>query len=264
MLMLFLWTGTLAWRRGATRLATTCVLSTIAMGAALIAFSYGYAPNPASPGWTFNSRRPWLYLVFVSRMLGNVFWMPEWPRSGAAIGWLTFGLLVLTFADDLRRIVIDRDHSPSETVVGFVFIAFSLLFGVATAIGRLHLGFHAARALRYATLLLPGVMAIYLHIQMRAEGWTRCVLLSLFVVWMSLAFLPLRRDVIVEAGRFYKIKRMWVETYRNTSSITEADRAAHGVVPNSKSQRLPEKLEFLRRNNLSLFAEHEPGRVIEP
>src|SRR5436190_8026707 len=119
MLMLILWTGALALHRGATRLAAACLLSTVAIGVALVGFAYGYVPNTASPGWTFNSRRPWLYFVFLSRMLGDGLWMPEWPRSGAAIGWLTFGLLVLTFADDSRRIATDRDQSRPENGVGF-------------------------------------------------------------------------------------------------------------------------------------------------
>jgi hypothetical protein len=78
---------------------------------------------------------------------------------------------------------------------------------------------------------------------------------------MSLAYLPLRRDTLVEAVRFYKVTRIWIATYRNTSSIIEADRAAGpSIVPNREEHRLPEKLEFLRANRLSFFADQERRR----
>jgi hypothetical protein len=107
-------------------------------------------------------------------------------------------------------------------------------------------------------LQLPGVIAIYFHLGMRAKGPARHVLLSFFVVWMSLAFLPLRHEALVETWRFFKIKRSWVATYRKTLSIIEADRAAGGsLYPEPEKVRLSEKLEFLRANDLSFFADRE-------
>jgi hypothetical protein len=69
---------------------------------------------------------------------------------------------------------------------------------------------------------------------------------------------PSRRDTLVEAQLFYKVKRIWIATYRNTSSIIEADRAAgRSLVPTREMHRLPEKLAFLRANDLSFFADRE-------
>jgi hypothetical protein len=259
MLALIALIGTFAWHRDARGLAAACFLSTLAIGVGLVSFAYGYDVVPALSRRVLPAPRPWSYLVFISAMLGNVFWMPGWSRSGAAVGWLTFAVLICVFVDDFRRIAIDHDRWCPEDVIGFLFTSFTLLFCLATAVGRLPLfGLNGARAPRYATLQLPGVMAIYFHIGMRAKGRIRHALLALFVVWMSLAFLPLRHDTLVEAWRFYKVKRIWVDTYRDTSSIIEADRAAgRSLVPARETYRLPEKLEFLRANNLSFFADRK-------
>src|SRR5262249_39158951 len=132
MLALILWTGTQAWRHADARLAIACLLSTLTISAALASFASGYVLTSTIPRW-FSTPWPWLYLIFVSQMLGYVFWMPDWPRSGAAVGWLTLAVLVWAFLNNFRRIVIARDHWCPQSVIGFLFTSFTLLYCFATA-----------------------------------------------------------------------------------------------------------------------------------
>ncbi len=67
-------------------------------------------------------------------------------------------------------------------LVGTVLLSYCLLFSVNASIGRLCLGFNAAFASRYVTLLIPAFLAIYFYLLSQSWQGKRNFVLGLWVL----------------------------------------------------------------------------------
>jgi len=134
-----------------------------------------------------------------------------------------------------------------------ILLGFSLTFSAATAVGRVCLGPEGARASRYLTLLIPAFLGIYFSILAIPNEGKRVVLSGIFI----LVLLPScvhRYHKEIEA--FSALKQNWKQCYRAHEDIRFCDAEAHfQLYPCPECIQMKEKLEFLKRNRLNLYAD---------
>jgi hypothetical protein len=239
-----------AWRaheKGRALLAMSA-LGLTALGWVL--FARGYTFQPAVAGFRFPYERPLEYGVFIGRMLGNFY--------GTAVlsGWQLLvglaaaaGLAAISVGNAVRCLTRGVASNP-RSVVLFCLSTFSLLFSANCAIGRVFTGPIAPLAPRYASLLIPAGLALFLQLsELRVRR---------NLAWMAMAYTVLlipgtavpRPDEIYGANWYAEGRRAWKAAYLSTHNETKADQMAHfSVYP----APLGERLNFLEDRQLNLF-----------
>lgn len=239
-----------AGRKGKRADAGCALLDLALIGLGWVVFSHGYKFQPAVAGFRFPYEKPAEYLVFVGRMLGNFAGLPV--LSGAEL-WVGLGLAAALLGIALyhgirclrRAVTADR-----RSAVLFSLAAFTLLYCANCAVGRVFTGATAPLAPRYVTLLVPGMLALYLQLvalaDRRAGYLAALVALSLLVP--TTAFLQPFENV---GTRWYAGGRTaWKAAYLRTGSEAEATRAAgFSIYPVS----VEPQLQYLRTHHLNLY-----------
>ncbi len=172
------------------------------------------------------------------------------------LGLLPVLLIVLVMISNLAQIMQDvfvkRGAMNTANLVIVVLISFSLVFIVATAMGRAPMGMHFAHASRYIPYLIPSIIAVYFHLLHRNFKFKKAVLAS-FVLVIVVSTVP-RKDM----KRIAAIKTTWKNTYLRTKSIEEADeKAGMAIYPNAEKIELKERLNFLEVNKFNLFLDDD-------
>ena len=147
-------------------------------------------------------------------------------------------------------------------LIGTVLLSYGSLFSVTASIGRLCLGFNAAFASRYVTLLIPAFLAIYFYLLSQSWQGKRNFVLALWV----LLLLPAAVRKPWEDIRWYSNgKRDWATCYVRTENVSCCDQSANFWVHPYPEQivdfghgpdlNLQQKLDYLKQHRLNLFYE---------
>ena len=220
--------------------------------ASLGSFFIGYTLQPAVDCFTIRPQAPHRYFAFVSLMYAN-FWAKDAKLvtmliGSAAVLWLLWSLLSALWA--MSR---SQDLAWLRKAIPVTLIAFSLLFAFNTAYGRLCLGLSSAQASHYSNYLALGLFGAYLHLlTLRTPGLRQAALVVCAVAF--LATLPIRIGDRAAMKYFSEIKQNWKSCYLAGGTISECDRYAGFKIEPEGETTLQEKLQFLQRNRLNLFA----------
>lgn len=191
------------------------------------------------------------YPLFVALMVSRFFGLMTPVRAAEAVGALGILLAAAILFGLAWRLVRGRRFENVDLITA-VLLAFSILFAVNTAMGRVCLGLPtAAWPPRYATLLIPGVTAFYFWLQRLGSTDIRRTLTGIFIV----VLLP--GSVSIEPGLawFATGKQAWVACYLANENISGCDKSAGFVVyPDPERTRLKEKLNYLKAHHLNLYA----------
>jgi hypothetical protein len=158
------------------------------------------------------------------------------------------------------NLVNRREWSNRDLVIA-ILASFSLLFVIAAALGRACLGMpSAAQNYRYLGLLVPGFLAGYFQLQLIPNAGRRILAVAIFVIAVIPPSLRNHTDLIAENG-----KRAWIACLSRGGSIPHCQQST-GFTLHSDPGRthLEEKLDYLRRNRLSFYAQSslsEPNYV---
>jgi hypothetical protein len=188
--------------------------------------------------------------VFDFLMLANFFGLPPHVPGSVLFGAGVALLLAFCVVWHGLRCWRDGFESRRASVVIFFLSGFTLLYCADTAIGRVHLGLDAAPAAsRYVTLMVPGALAIYLHLAtLRVRG------AGILGLIMALALVPATTRLSPrewESVRSYSDGRAaWKAAYLATHDEAKATATSHfEIYPHSVAARL----EYLERHHLNLF-----------
>jgi hypothetical protein len=226
------------------------VAALLIAGASLGSFfiRYKFAPVEGFP-----PRDPLSYPRFMALMFSNFVGLrvPVWATwAGYAI--LLFALVVL--AAQVRRLGT-RDCSRDISLILGVLLSYGILFAASTAVGRVSLGLDQAQVSRYATLLIPAFLALYLYLLSTPSGLRRNIGLVLFAVLL----VPNAVRVPPGARWLADGKRAWIACYLQTENIEHCDQAVGFVIhPRPENTGLRQKLEYLKQHRLSFFADRVP------
>jgi hypothetical protein len=171
------------------------------------------------------------------------------------LGAILLAFAVFIFGVELRRAArADSPGQPHVTqLITAILLGYSLLFAANTAIGRVCLGLPApAQSSRYATLLIPAFLAMYFYLLAVPSKKVREVAFLL----LALILIPGHARVAPRAARYAVGKRAWASCYKQAESIAYCDSATKFTIyPYPERTRLKQKLDYLKKNKLNLFAE---------
>ena len=224
-----------------------------AFGLAFLSFAsffYHYRWMPAVSCFVFPDPHPLNYPWFISLELSLFVGIRRSLVLASVLGaglMLVMVTLLLWHAVRLWRAKYWTDLDV--TIVAL--LGYTLLFGLNAAIGRVCLGMPAAgQSSRYMGLLVPAFLAMYLHLLSWRDATKKAVALTVFALIVLPNTLKMHRDPTEENG-----KRAWRACYLKLEDIDSCDRATgYPTHWDPAATHLKEKLDYLKRNRLNLFA----------
>jgi hypothetical protein len=237
------------WRELAvSAVAFCCSIASIAC------FCHSYTFQPAVDCFHFPDAHWYLYPVFVALEFAAV----TLPRYSISIFSITLGFIVTAMFLYMLMSALGRLRRQTENYfrhqVVFFLIAFSFLFAVNVAIGRLCLGLGAAMTSRYRPLLIPAVIGAYYYLASHPQ-WvrTKLVVVILACIAVNAIVWPWR---LKGAEQYQHEKASWVQAYKRTGDAKRADsQCGCHIYPDPDRTRLDSKLHWLRQHKYSLFRE---------
>ena len=249
-----------AWcaRRAGNRRALAAALIALALALLTLGvFFVGYRFAPGDDTFHFPYHDVLAYPWYAGLILANTFGLktPDGIVASMA-GIVLLGAVAGVLALHVRRLVRQEAETEPQSRVVAILLAFSLLFVLAAAVGRVQLGGYSADSSRYYPYAVTGILGLYLHARgMRrpsARRWALGVVLAGSLA-AGLRLTRFDRDTIFQ---FSNGKREWRSCYVATRSIAGCDRAAgFAIYPHPEKTGLQAKLDYLERHRLNLFAD---------
>jgi len=229
-------------------------------------FFLGYEFMPAVPDFQFPIAALWQYPVFVTIMLANFCGIKVVGIPGFLAGTLVLIFMLAAGSHHCRRLILPlKEESAVQPGIEagrlvFILIAFTLLFCMLTAIGRVGPGLNSAKASRYVPYLIPGFFGLYLHLATRSEDRLKSWLMVAVIIGLVAATTPLRAVDRITAEWLSQSKKQWKHHYLQSGNIEQSNRVTQfKIYPNADRTNLEDKLQFLKSNRLNLFQDIEPG-----
>ncbi len=216
----------------------------------LAVFFRGWVFEPSIDCFRFPHPRPLEYLWFIALMFARFLGVVYATEFGVVLGLILFGFLVWIVV----RHAIALVHEPALDFRSLAIVAlgaWTLLFCANAAVGRVCAGLGGAQMSRYATLLIPGFFALYLHLTTLAGEVRTRLMTALATILLTLPVMNIKVDMDV-AQRYATGKRQWRDCYLSARDIGACDAATRfSVYP---TPTIDGKLSFLERNRLNLFS----------
>lgn len=249
-------------RKGLWLALTGVAISLLVTGS----FFVGYQFSPAIAGFRFPIPEWWRYPQFMALMLANFCGV----KGVTVLSYITgffflslMGILAIVHTIRVLRPQVATAESSSDMIIA-VLTAFTLIFCINAAIGRVPLGLSAAQASRYITHMIPGFLGIYLWLVTLPPGVLRRFLLVAAVAGLIAASFPLREADRSTLKWYYEGKTKWKAVYLQTENIETATRAANFTIyPSPEQTRLKQKLEYLKKEKLNLYLD-TPALQLNP
>ena len=239
--------GTGQWRWPAGSLVSSVL--------ALFAFTIGYQIDPATGAVNEAAQRPLDVLWFIGLMLSRYLGLPYGlvPAVATLVGSATLAMMIAILVYHARRILVHGITDRSTSVAISALIAFTLLFGAVTALGRMGPNVVAAsQSSRYALLIVPGFVGVYLHLLTVRPLLPRALLLAVLAALM-LPW-PLTGPDVYAMRAFARGKQTWKRCYVVVQNARECEQLTHFLV-HPTPDALAERLAYLQAHRLNLFAE---------
>lgn len=223
--------------------------------ASLASFFVGYKMTPAAACFTLRPANPIYYGWFISVMLADFVGVKGAGLAATLCGAVLAVALFLCLALAVKQL-FSRQPECSRAVVISALSAYCLLFCVNAAYGRFCLGVETAQSSRYMIYLVPGFFAIYLYALGQQKWVVRGGILAglLLVALLSSFHLNYGDRLLMQASSHNK--RAWKDCYLARHDIEQCNALTNFTIypfPQHLTQ-LQEKLDFLQRNRLNLFA----------
>jgi hypothetical protein len=232
----------------------------LALGIALLSlgsFFIGYASPPAIECSRWPCGNVLAYPWFAALMFANVFGFKALHLvTSSAVGIAVLACVVGVLFHHLRLTSRGDGEAERTSRIVVILLGYSLLFGVATAIGRVGRGLNAADGSRYYLYVTIGILGLYFHLltlgKTAIRRWGLAVLLTGSVV-AGFHMTPLDEGTV---SRFRNGKTRWRSCYLRTEDIEGCDEAAGFMIyPRPEATGLKAKLDYLKRHRLNLYAD---------
>jgi hypothetical protein len=256
LLTLDYWFSAPQFRLSKTYFVTVLLASVASFGS----FFIGYKLLPAVDCFSLQPRSPMSYVTFVGLMFANFVGLKDLTVITRIIGTMILATILVSIGSFIwliwqhRRAKLGPDERNRALII-ICLIAYTLLFCVNTAYGRLCVGLQVALQSRYVIYLEPAVLGLYFFLLSLRYPMMRKVLLSGFLAAVVAASFYRDRGMM---GITKNIKQSWKTCYLQSEDINKCDQLA-GLPIYSASPRqiqrshLREKLEYLKKNRLNLY-----------
>ena len=223
----------------------------------LASFFVGYKFDAAVDCFSPAPGNPVLYLCFVALMFANVAALNILSLKVATlIGCIPLLLFLACLWLAVKRLLVGRGVDTwSRDAVTATLLAYCAIFCFNTAYGRLCLGLAYAGVSRYTPYVILGFFGLYLYALSSRARNLRVYLLPVLLVFATLGARSLNRPDTWIVQKMSDGRRAWRECYLTLHDIHECDSRTHfPIYPHPEATRLQEKLDFLERNHLNLYA----------
>lgn len=228
--------------------------------AAFASFLIGYVHQPAVDCFKFPHDRPIEYFQYGAMMFAKAFGTsgefgnPNWPLEKKILTAVEYGLLLGACGYSALRALKARGGDRTAEVV-LQLSAFTIAFGLFTAVGRVCLGLATAKSSRYVPYEVPGIVALYLvSLNWLKPGRARAAaagILFLMLVYKEANSYKINPG----ATEYHDGKERWIRCYLAMHDIGVCDRTANFQMHPGLD---PAKLKYLEDNHLSFFRTAEP------
>jgi hypothetical protein len=228
--------------------------------ASLGSFFRGYVLLPGLPCFSLQPRSPTSYLGFVSLMFANFFGIRHLTIPSRVIGVMILATILVSLVMFVWCLLRQNGPklAPDERNRALIIVgltAYTLLFCVNTAYGRLCGGLELALQSRYVIYLEPAVLGFYFFLLSLRHAPARKFLLSGFLMAVVAASFYRDRGGM-ESSR--DGKQRWKTCYLRTENIQECDKVAGFPIYSDSLQQmqvshLQEKLEYLKKTRQNLY-----------
>lgn len=212
-------------------------------------FFYKYVFNPAAACYQFPYHNPAAYPWFMALMLARFLGFRHGHNLPGLVGLVVLSLLIVIFGRSLWALSKRLDR---PAIIALILTGYTLIYASAAAIGRVCMGMEAASSSRNLTLLIPGFLGIYFYLLTTVRGPRRSILISAFLI----AVIPgcIQRNHREIEG-FSAMKRSWKSCYLASENVARCNEVSHlQLYPAPEATHLREKLSFLKKNGLNLYA----------
>jgi hypothetical protein len=171
------------------------------------------------------------------------------------VGPLFILAFVVVLLNRIWRLWQAEEYDAESLVISFL-ISFSILYALATTVGRVCLGDCASNAGRYQPLLIPAWIGLYFGVVAIESRFhvSRIALLILTFCFLT----PQWKSARYESSMAYfrTTKTRWKDCYLQKEDVVTCDReAGEGINPPSPSSIEQERLDYLKARHLNLFAD---------
>jgi hypothetical protein len=236
--------------------AAALIISIASLGSFFVGYKFQPAVDCFSPGLA----NPVLYLFFVALMFANVAGLSILSlKLATLIGFVPLLLFLACLWLAIKRLLAARDGDTwfRDAVIASL-LAYCAVFCFNTAYGRLCVGLAFAGVSRYTPYVVLGFFGLYLYALSKPAGNVRVCLLTVLLVVAALGARPLNRSDVRVLQKMSDGRRAWRDCYLARHDIHECDALTHfQIYPHPEATRLQEKLDFLERNRLNLYAESQ-------
>lgn len=240
-----------AWRRRDRHHVMLAGGAIVAAMAILAVFRVGYVFAPGVSNYRFPDPNWHLYPAFVGMQFTMLCGIHQASALNAYTGLALAGAAALT-CSFLAWATITRPAEQPGRRIALLLLAFTLLFSINAAIGRLCLGLEAATNSRYFPLMAPALISACFLLTEISHPKSRNLATALLLAIVLFASIPQRQ--VKEMLWYHDGKSAWVDAYRRTGNVVQADKAASFVIyPNHRKKNIEPRLQWLRDRQLSLF-----------
>jgi hypothetical protein len=228
--------------------------------ASLASFFVGYKFQSGVDCFSLAPENPVLYLWFVALMFTHAAGLNILSITFATLaGSIALLLLLVGLWVVVKRLFVAQaeDTWSRDTVIA-ALLAYCVVFCLNAAYGRLCLGLAAAATSRYTPYVVFGFFGLYLY-ALSDHARNLCAYLVLvLVLFATLGARPLSGSDARIVKEMTNSKRAWRECYLGRHDIRECDNLTKFQVhPHPEGTHLREKLDFLERNHLNLYADSQ-------
>jgi hypothetical protein len=219
-------------------------------------FMIGYVTVPGCYG--ISHPKALDYVRFVALMLVHFIGPARLTPAALTIGILIALVSTAIVVPNALRRWKPEGSTDSQGVVLVILLAYTLIFAINAAIGRLCLGIEASMASRYILYLVPLFLGLYFRILHVEKSWFRNALLVGFVICMCANSIGISKRTRATVHWFHDGKAAWRACYLQHEDIALCNQQTQfSVYPLPEATHLGKKLDFLKRNKLNLYATQE-------
>jgi hypothetical protein len=227
-------------------------------------FFIGYKNRPAVGCFSFQPLSPISYLKFVALMFANFFGLRDPSVPTEIMGKIILAAILISLATFTwflwrhRTSELAQDDRNRALII-VCLTAYTLLFCLNTAYGRLCVGLSVALQSRYVIYLEPAVLGFYFFLLSLRNAAVRKVLLSgLLAAVVSASFYRDRGMM----GVIKNIKQGWKTCYLQSEDINQCDKVVGFPIYSPSSRQiqqshLQQKLDYLKKNRLNLYLDQQ-------
>jgi len=244
------------WEDRAKSLATRFYLlsSTMAAAVSLASFFVGYRRGDASGCESLFSSPPADYVRFFDLMFATPFGIRGAGLAAGIAGGVALAAVAAIAAVSWKRVLGHSGNRRSLHVVLAILSAYSILFSVATTVGRTCIGVESAHSSRYSNYKQLVVLSLYFAaLSWRPPRW-RLSPAALIPILLIPSIFTSSSDAEDMVG-FHQLKADWRACYLSGRSAEDCDDEDGAIYPDPERTHLRQKLDYLRATRQNLFAD---------